>query len=115
MKGPSTNRAAFFIAVCQALGFPARLENNSDSRCNLFTIAQTRAFVGAQHPSMTTAVEYHQFAHDCGQLATHARNARQREFLVSLVKLWETAALTAEQKILERADPAAPKGINLAA
>jgi hypothetical protein len=64
---------------------------------------------------MTTAVEYHQFAHECGQLANNARNARQREFLVSLVKLWEKAALATEQTILKRADPAASSGIDLAA
>jgi hypothetical protein len=56
---------------------------------------------------MRTPVEYHQFAQDCGQLANHARDARQREFLVALTHLWEEAALTAEQKALKRTGPAA--------
>ena len=67
----------------------------------------------AQHSSMTPAVEYRQFARDCGQLANHARNARQREFLISLARLWEQAARAAEQKTLKRGDLAA--GIDLAA
>ena len=53
---------------------------------------------------MTTAVEYRQFSRDCGQLANHARNARHREFLVSLIHLWEQAARTAEMETLKRAD-----------
>ena len=64
---------------------------------------------------MTTALEYRQFASECGQLANRARNARQRDFFIALAYLWEKAAIAAEQKILKRADPAASMGIDLAA
>jgi hypothetical protein len=56
---------------------------------------------------MTTALEYRQFAADCGRWACAAKDAGQRDRFLSLTYVWEDAALRKDREAVHEIDKAA--------